>query len=374
MSLETHNRVSKFVAGLLERDLSYDERIEIANFIKAESIESGNTDEHQSVIYIANMAKKYYEMLLRHVRYEIKTIFEYTAIAQPKRAYLCLDSRYAIFNETRTALTWCVSESLIDANNIANLLGGVRNVNWIRIQSFVIRKFDSDTQRATVLIEELSSQSFIMHSGRKFHFMGLISDLQSSVVPYGQLAATDSFVPDMGMFGRYELTFDNRCNEGYYRFNKPISMLNNITVSVGNPDQLVVIPKYEFTNGTVTDLTTSTITIELYEPHNLTTNNGPSPYYLGTWYSVFIDDFSTNEASNAAYDNYVNTKEHTTVAIVSETRLTITFRDQKVGKLMNSEPVAYQTLTSVPLSQVSKVKLRVNYSRVIINLEMEYDG
>jgi hypothetical protein len=374
MSIETYNRVSKFVAGLLERDLSYDERTELVNFIKAENAESDNADDRQSVIYIANMAKKYYEMRLRHVRYEIKTIFEYTTIAQPKRAYLCLDSRYAIFNEPRTKLTWCVSETLSDTNNIASLLGGVRNINWMRIQSFVIRKFDSDTQRATVLIEELASQSFIMQNDRKFHFMGLLSDLQSSVVPYGQLAASNYFVPDMGMFGRYEITFDNRCNDGYYRFNKPISMLNNITISVGNPDELVVIPKYEFTNGTVTNLTTSTITIELYEPHNLTANNGPEPYYLGTWYSIFIDDFSTNDASNASYENYINTKEHTTIDVVSETRLTITFRDQKVGKLKDSEPVAFQSLTSVPLSQISKVKLRVNYSRVIINLEMEYDG
>ena len=375
MSIETTDRIYKFVSGLLNRKLTYEEKTGLISFINREHTRGnmGTQDAQASVIYIADMAKKYYELLVNKSVCDINSVFGYTNIRQPNRAYLCLDSRYATFNNERTKLSWCISETMNNTDNISSLIGGVRNINWIRMQSVVVHKFSSTPQRATILIEELASQSFLMPSGRKFHFVGLLNDIQNPISVGDRNASVEATTPDITMFDTYELLSGYKFNEGFYRFNQPISMLNNITVSVGNPDSLVVIPKYEYVNGTVVSMYSDSITIELGEAHNLITQNGTG-YVLGTWYSVFVDGLNTNEATNRIYENYVNRREHTCITLPTATRITITFRDYPAGYYGVLPSIHYQPLNDVPLSQVSTVRVRINCYRVIINLEMEYDG
>ncbi len=367
MSIDTTSRIVKFLSILLDRKLSYDEKINLIPFIN--NIDTTDVDTN-SIFYISDVAKKYYDIINKR-QYTISKFLNETSYKQPSKAYLCLDSRYAIFNDTRTKLTWCVSDTLNDKNNIASLLGGVRNINWIRLQSIVVRKFNSTPQRATILIEELSAQSFSMPGGRKFHFVGLLNDLQNPIDVSGRNQAASFIPPDVMIFDKYELLLGYKFNEGYYRFNTPINMLNDITISIGNPDTLVVIPKYEYFNCDVAALTNSSITLELNEPHNLTSLNGFNN--IGTWYSIFVDELNTNEANNISYDLYVNTHEHTDITLPTTTQIHIDFKDLAAGDgVWSLAPTNTQTYTSVPISQISKVRVRVNSYRVIINMELEY--
>ena len=371
MSIETTSRVVKFLSILLERKLTYDERIQLTQFINQNNkLETDN--EPVNVIQIANIAKQYYELINKHT-YEISSFLGETAFKQPRKAYLCLDSRYAIFNTDRTKLTWCITESLNNYNNTATLIGDVRNINWIRLQSVVVRKFYSEAQRATILIEELSSQSFILPGGRKFHFVGLLNDLENPIPIAGRNEASSLTPPDVVIFDKYELLSGYKFNEGYYRFNTPISMLNNITVSISNVEQLIVIPKYEYIKCNIVALTTESITIELNEPHNLTASNGT--FSSGTFYSVFVDGLNTGNINNASYESYVNTHEHTSITIQTTSQLLITFSDIAAGNTGYwMLPVNTQSYSTVPLSQISTVRVRINSYRVIINMEMEYTG
>ena len=370
MSIDTTKRVAKFLSILLERKLTYDERIQLTQVIKQNIVAEDDTPVN--VIQIANIAKKYYELINTN-KYSICSFLGETSFTQPNRAYLCLDSRYAIFNNERTKLSWCISESLNNYNNTASLLGGVRNINWIRLQSVVVRKFSSVPQRSTILIEELASQSFIMPGGRKFHFVGLLNDIQNPVPISGRNESSSFLPPDVIIFDKYELLSGYKFNEGYYRFNTPISMLNNITISIGNPDQLVVIPKYEYLTCNIVALTTESITIELNDLHNLTAPN--DSINVGTWYSVFVDGLNTGNTANADYETYVNTHEHTSITLATSSRLLIEFKDLAAGDgLYGFAPMNTQTYTTVPLSQISTVRVRINSYRVIINMEMEYTG
>jgi len=225
-------RINRFVEGLLEREISPSEREELRDFVR---VNKRFVSRDNDIIYVAELANAYVEHQNKREGLEIKErqredqpeesqredqpeesqredqkhelgigskypkdevknknlnltsfmgldtfdrfISEINPLAKRKRAYMCLDSRYARFNQECTRLTWEFTNNLNVVNNSTNVVGPVRDITWIRMHSMVVRKFNSVPQRATILIEELSAQSFIMPSGRRFHFVGLLNDL-----------------------------------------------------------------------------------------------------------------------------------------------------------------------------------------------------
>lgn len=389
-------RVAKFAEGLLERELVVHEKKQLISFVK-QNIEF--VKHKRDVVQIAELANEYVNLLEGADNLEgmdnmddpdnekkyindknlnlvsflgidnlDRLISEFNPPAKRKRAYMCLDSRYARFNNDCTKLTWAFTNNLNDVNNATNVVGPVRDITWIRMQSIVVRKFSSIPQRATILIEELSAQSFIMPSGRKFHFVGLLNDLQNPLdIALRNTIVIETAVPDITIYDKYELLAGYKFNDGYYRFNDPITTLNEITVSIGNPDTLVVIPKYEFTNVSVADVQNNYIDFEFNEPHNYV--NHLTDVFLNEYgvYSVFIDGFSSSDAN---FNDYLNNKEHTYMTITSPTQLRIFYADMPAGSY-NPFPPPLGLLVAPPAPWTVQ-RIRFNSHRIIMNFELEY--
>ena len=394
-------RVEKFVEGLTESNLSAYEKKKLRNFVEKnyEFVRGQRT-----VVQVAELAMEFIseenpEESLKKTQKESlanpeenpeekeylsrsnldlvsflgldtfdRFISEVNPQAKRKRAYMCLDSRYARFNQACTRLTWDFTNNLNVINNSTNVVGPVRDITWIRMHSIVVRKFDSIPKRATILIEELSAQAFILPSGRRFHFVGLLNDLQNPI-NFGNRNAfiVGQGVPDFTIFDKYELLAGYKFNDGYYRFNKPITTLNEITVSIGNPDTLVVLPKYEFTNVTVIDVQPGFLDLELNEPHYYISPNSAYTFAIGTWYSVFVDGFNSSDSS---VNDLINSREFTIVDILSPTSIRLSFDDAPAGFHNPFPPVV--NAIAPPIAPWTAKAVRFNSYRVIMNFELEY--
>ncbi len=368
-------RVTRFAEGLLERELTDDEKTQLSTFV---ADNSQYVQEKTPTIQMAELATDFVETM-ENITGDVnltgvlnmdtfdRFIAELNPQAKRKTAYMCLDSRYAQFNSECTKLTWSFTNNLNTVNNSTNVVGPLRDIVSIRMQSMVVRKFSSVPKRSTILIEELSAQSFIMPSGRRFHFVGLLNDLQTPISIYDRntIIAPGTIVPDFTIFDKYELLSGYKFNDGYYRFNKPITTLDTITVSIGNPDTLVVLPKYEFKNITVLDVQPDHIDLELNEPHYYISPNSTYAYASGTWYSVFIDGFSSGTASDVAY---INSKEFTVIEILSASQIRVTTGNAPAGI---NFLILYDTLTAGPAPWTCE-RVRFNSYRVIMNFELEY--
>ncbi len=372
------DRVINFIEKLEEKKLTSTDKEDIAEFVKANH---QYVKDKRKIVQVAELADEYIDSKKDYIiRNDLDIVSflgldsfdKFIAAINPevvrKRAYMCLDSRYARFNSECTRLTWDFTNNLNVVNNSTNVTGPVRDITWIRMHSMVVRKFDSVPQRATILIEELSSQSFIMPSGRRFHFVGLLNDLQNPInLANRNTVVVGQGVPDFTIFDKYELLAGFKFNDGYFRFNKPITTLNEITVSIGNPDTLVVLPKYEFKEITVIDVQAGFIDLELNEPHYYISPNSFYIYAPGTWYSVFVDGF--NSASTTVND-YINSKEFTIVSILSSTRIRLSFNDAPVG-FHNPFPPVVNVIVP-PAAPWTAQRVRFNSYRIIMNFEMEY--
>lgn len=525
-------RVAKFAEGLIDRRLSSREKNQLDEFVEENR---KFIEDKKEIVQVAELASEFIKTIDSDVAIDLsgtksytqgnydvvsflgldtfdKLISNFNPEAKKKKAYMCLDSKYARFNDECTKLTWNFNNTLIDSDNSTNVVGFVRDITSIRMQSIVVRKFPSIPQRATVLIEELSAQSFVMPSGRRFHFLGLLNDafvignlaendinaILGDEIPDGPTSITipvvsnpdingygaknqlifvrppiivfevndfgrvlskvlyspgfvelirynydsngimtsidydadtdvifldDGFgntitsiiayylgdppvpvvynldengnvlsvdynppaappplpvddyyvVPNYSKYDKYEIVAGNRMNEGYYRFNKPITTLNTITVSIGNPDTLVVIPKYEFLSPRLIAvnnvLPTPYLDIDLQEPHYFTSTPNPiNPDVNLEWYSVFIDGFSSGDP---VVDREVNIREYTVVEVLSPTTIRVRLAVMRMG-LRATFPESVFTLSSTPPLSSTIRAVRFNGFRVIMNFEIEY--
>lgn len=388
-------RVAKFVEGLTDLQLTPYEKKKLKEFV---AVNHEYVKDKRDVIQVAELATEFIEAKKSEEKEYLtdinpdsekkeylmredldlvsflgldtfdRFISEVNPQAKRKRAYMCLDSRYARFNQACTKLTWDFTNNLNVINNSTNVVGPVRDITWIRMHSIVVRKFASIPQRATILIEELAAQAFVMPSGRRFHFVGLLNDLQNPI-NFGNRNAfvMGQGVPDFTIFDKYELIAGYKFNEGYYRFNKPITTLNEITVSIGNPDTLVVLPKYEFTNVTVIDVQPGFIDIELNEPHYYISPNSNYQFAIGTWYSVFVDGFDSVDPN---INDLINSREFTLITILTPTRIRLSFNDAPAGWHNPFPPVV--SFIFPPAAPWTARAVRFNSYRVIMNFELEY--
>ncbi len=140
--------------------------------------------------------------------------------------YLVLDSDYRdTTNENSTNITkfkwnYTPTQSTIE-RGFCNSVGVIRDIIGMRMyQPRVPYKstMDTDAKRVSILIEEFAAQSFIAENGRRFHFI---------LRPEFVSGATS-----------IELSTEDY-NDGIFNFRKPITKLDTVTISLGNPlDQI----------------------------------------------------------------------------------------------------------------------------------------
>jgi hypothetical protein len=375
------SRINKFVEELVERPLTLTEQNDLTQFAEANY---KFVADKKTVVQVAELANEFADMLENKKEYLINnnlnlvsflgidSFDRFIDVFNPKTkrkiAYMTLDSRYAQFNNACTKLTWNFTNSLNIVNNSTNVVGVVRDITSIRMHSMVVRKFSSPIQRATILIEELAAQSFIMPGGRRFHFVGLLNNLTAPIKIGARNTSSNYLVPEFSVVDKFELLAGYKFNEGYYRFNIPITTLNDITISIGNPDTLVVIPKYEFKKVTVLDLQTDHVDLELNEPHHYLSPNNFAAITYGTWYSVFIDGFDSVTKSD---NEFLNCHEFTLVEILSETQIRIIFHEAVSGGAASTFAYNNRYITAGPAPWTCGA-VRFNSYRVIMNFELEY--
>ena len=199
-----------------------------------------------------------------------------------RKNYIMLDSRYRELNGSNsdgiTSFTWnYVVQSTSMAQGSVNIVGNVRDIVALRIYPARIPyvfSADNKYSRISILITELSSQSFISHEQRNFHFM-----LKSII--------DDNFIN----------LSTHEYNDGYFYFEKPITTLNKLTLTFGSPLEPVVFDKDRdyctidyFSIQPLTKITTGTLGSP--QPHNLV--NGARVYF--TYFKTGFISLSLSQA------------------------------------------------------------------------------
>jgi hypothetical protein len=234
----------------------------------------------------------------------IRTSEEMVRVLNPKslykKNYFILDSRYRSsdgsnnLSNTIDKYIWDfnLNTQPNDDNSSVNVIGNMRDIVAMRIYPFRIpysALIDNKYKRISVLIDELSSQAFVAHEKRKFHFM-LGTDIDSNFLNL----STDKF------------------NDGHFYFEKPITTLEKISVSFGNPLERVSFnldrSNYQVDNFSIAPLTKITTyytnNVDLF-PHNL--NNGDrvylSGYSVGSTDPILVDQYQINTTIQSNINN-----------------------------------------------------------------------
>lgn len=211
-----------------------------------------------------------------------------------KSTYLLLDSRYRnIENDGTEYFKWCNINNACTSQGSVNYIGEMQDIISIKLMQFrlpLAKNVNNIYKRVTVLIHELGSQACVAHEGRKFHFMCM--------------PCRDNPSP-----GWLELCADDHC-KGEYKFAKPITILDNITISFGSPLDII---KFDPDRGQGRIISYDTITtIDFKTNHNLSTND-----------VIYITDFNTINPGDSCVINNMNNPQGLTATVISPNTITV---------------------------------------------------
>jgi hypothetical protein len=202
-------------------------------------------------------------------------------ISSVNSVYFLLDSRYRILeNDGTTYLKWGHINSLVRAQGTYNSVGNIRDLISVKIMKYRLPKVASAVNvydKITTLIYELCPQSCVAHEERRYHFMG-----------------------DTKIVGNWIEVDSDDFSKGEFKFNKPITHLDSMTVSFGSPLEPVILDKDRLL-GTIT-YTNPTI-INFPESHNLVTSD-----------IVYITNFTS---LNPPYDSFEISSMNSVSGLVS---------------------------------------------------------
>lgn len=218
-------------------------------------------------------------------------------------AYLLLDSRYRnLGNDGTTYYQWEHFNGIHQGNGTVNSIGDITDIISIKLMPFRMPKTSSTStpyNLVSVLIEELSSQSYIAHENRRFHFMGSVTDISPNVIEVD---------PD-------------KFNKREYKFNNPITTLGTLTVSFGSPLESIILEPDRIP-GSITSYASPTV-ITFNANHNLLTND-----------IIYIDNFTTkNPTSNNTLITSLNNNKGHAVTYISNTDVSINIDSSSLSPL-----------------------------------------
>lgn len=207
-----------------------------------------------------------------------------------RKEYMLFDTRYAArHNLERTKFTWIYSSiprKTDAARGIVSTTAKMRDIVSMKVYPVQFpfatsQQFQPIMNRYTLLVEEFSNQSFISYNGRRFHF------LQSVYYPY--IGAQDQHIL---------LYTDKYLADGTFRFRKPITVIDTITLSFGNPYQLVPLLESNYSGCTInTTLWSSIGEITIHIPNLVmptyvvpATTSKPFVYISGLSSSTSLDN------------------------------------------------------------------------------------
>ena len=225
--------------------------------------------------------------------------------SQYKRNHILLDSRYRIVDEQApiniTSFKWnYIQKSQSTTEGSVNVIGNVRDIIGLRVYPFRIpytQSADNKYSRISLLIQELSAQTFIAHENRKFHFI-LNATIDSEFI-----------------------NLDADVYNGFFWFEKPITTLDTLTISFGNPLEQIIFERDRdfcsfdyFTIAPLTQITTE-------KNHNLA--NGDRVYF-DNFDVGFVNPILINQkAINDELKTVINSDAGHLVTAISPTSFSI---------------------------------------------------
>lgn len=147
--------------------------------------------------------------------------------------YVVLDTNYRATDydnsTTINKFRWYYAETQNLRTGFTNSVGKVHDIIGVRMfqpRVHYLAAMDNTAKRISVLIEEFSHQAFIGENGRRFHF--LFRPVLSAV----EVSPADTQI---------ELTTEDY-NDGIFNFRKPITTIDTLTLSFGDPLVLLDFP------------------------------------------------------------------------------------------------------------------------------------
>lgn len=246
-------------------------------------------------------------------------------ISSVNTAYFLLDSRYRILGTDGTkTIKWGHINSLVRAQGTYNSVGNIRDIISVKLMKFRLPNVSSVITaygRISTLIHELCPQSFVAHEERRFHFMG-----------------------DTTIKGNWvEVDPDDFC-DGEYKFNKPITHLDSITLSFGSPLEPITLQRdrllgtFVYANPTV---------INFPEPHNLLTGD-----------IVYATTFTTkNVNSDDVVISQINNDSGQIATVMSPTSISIPVDSTSISFVMTGTVDAPITILAGTVDVVNNSKI-----------------
>ena len=249
-------------------------------------------------------------------------------VSSVNNAYFLLDSRYRILgNDGTEFFKWGHINSLVRAQGTYNSVGNIRDIISIKIMPFRIPAVASAItpyNRISTLIHELCPQSYVAHEERRFHFIGNVVTRPGNWLE----VQSDDF------------------SDGEYKFNKPITHLDSMTLTFGTPLEPITFDKDRLL-GTITSYASPTV-IEFSENHNLTAGD-----------TVYIDSFTTiNPNVDVNIIGSINSSSGNIATITSPTEITIPVDTSSVISALTgvvSPPSAVLSGTSIATNNSTSI-------------------
>jgi hypothetical protein len=250
---------------------------------------------------------------------EVSRMFGFTKASQIQKIlnpnallrtnYILMDTRYrALDNDGTKYFQWNHINNVTRAQGSVNTIGTIRDIVAMRVYPFRIpytAALDTSYRKVSMLMREFQAQSFVAHEGRRFHFM------------------FDIFIDGDSIYLKPE---DN--NDAYYRFNQPVTQIDNISIDFGSPLEEVVFDSDRslgfasvYWDGIQTQITTQS-------PHNLLTG-----------YIIYITGFtSLNPLATPTLIAQMNQAQGHNVIVVSPTVLKLSVDSSSMQQLIQGGP------------------------------------
>lgn len=143
------------------------------------------------------------------------------------RYYVVMDSDYRVQDSSTNNISrfkWNYTDSLNLQDGFVNSDGNIHDVIGMRLYQPRIpysAAMVTTAKRVSVLIEEFGSQAFIGENGRRFHFL-----------------MRPNFDPTFPAPSSIEISTEDY-NDGLFHFRKPITTFDSLTVSFGDPLDII---------------------------------------------------------------------------------------------------------------------------------------
>jgi len=245
---------------------------------------------------------------------------------QQKKAYLCLDSfnRRLDSDNQSTVYSWYYTEYRSTTPGFVTTTAPLSNITSIRLYQPSLPAWSqlNSTGRVSIYFREFGIYAYLAANSQPYHYL----------LRYSTSVVSNRFV-DLNL---------EEFNNGIFIFQKPITKLDTLSVSFGDPSNTVIF-KNDRDTGTVTAYGATT-RFTMSQPHNLVTGD-----------VVYISGFATQ---TPGYDAGINNTLGYQITYVNTTTFTIAVNTSSGSIWIPNAPV---TCFYAPF-------------RVILPLEITYAG